>query len=113
MSWKAPHFRPPSPRQDNSEKGSGATEANVKRQDVSGSSANCAARRSSNILSVSQPGAVHPVRRLGHGKALFHEGDQNGWFYEVVSGMLKLSKVTSDGRKIGRASCRERVCQYV
>src|SRR3546814_17476888 len=56
--------------------------------------------RSSNILSFSQPGAVHPVRRLGHGKALFHEGDQNGWLYEVVSGMLKLSKVTSDGRML-------------
>src|SRR3546814_11819190 len=98
MCWKAPYFSPLSPRQDNREKGSRATEANVNRQELSGSSAKCADMRSSNILSFSQPGAVHPVRRLGPGKALFHEGDHTGWFYEVVSGLLKLSKLTSAGR---------------
>jgi hypothetical protein len=52
----------------------------------------------SNILSFPQGGITQAARRLEPGQILSHEGVSSGWFYEVVSGMLKLSKVTSDGR---------------
>lgn len=59
-----------------------------------------AERGLSNVFSFPRSGLAQPVRHLAAGQALFHEGDPSNWLYEVVGGMLKLSKVTSDGRML-------------
>lgn len=59
-----------------------------------------AERGLSNVFSFPRSGVAQPVRHLAGGQTLFHEGDPSKWLYEVVGGMLKLSKVTSDGRML-------------
>ncbi len=52
---------------------------------------------SADILSWPLDRRIARTRRYGNGRILFHQGMPVECVYEIVSGMLKLSKVTSDG----------------
>lgn len=39
------------------------------------------------------------AKRLGHGTSLFHQGDPVQHFYVLVSGQIKLHRITSDGQE--------------
>ncbi|MEM8812147.1 MAG: helix-turn-helix domain-containing protein [Pseudomonadota bacterium] len=40
------------------------------------------------------------IRRLDAGDALFYEGDEAGYVYEVLEGAIRTSKILSDGRRL-------------
>lgn len=49
---------------------------------------------------------IRPVRHLGSGAHLFHEGDDVDYLYEVLTGTLRLTRVSPSGRRQVIAFCR-------
>lgn len=59
-------------------------------------------RTSSNLpaqMPVVQALSRQTTRQLGNAQNLFREGDDAVWIYEVVTGVLRLSKVLENGRR--------------